>query len=89
MNLKEDIKPISYVKANAAEVLKKVSETGNPMVITQNGESKAVLLDVGTYQSMVDALSLLKILSISEKEIEEGHVCPMGEVFDRLRQELR
>jgi len=88
MNLKEDIKPISYIKTNAAQMLKRVNETRNPIVITQNGEAKAVLLDTESYQEMVSAISILKLVSQSEKEIEEGKVVKSDEVFRELRHRL-
>ena len=63
-----DIKPISYIKAHTAEILKQVEEKNNPVIITQNGEAKAVLMDVKQYQEIIDLLSLLKILSIGEND---------------------
>ncbi len=86
MNLKEDIRPISYIKTNAAQMLKRVNETRNPIVITQNGEAKAVLLDTESYQEMLSAISILKLLSQSEKEIEEGKILKNDEVFRELRK---
>ncbi len=74
MNLKEDIRPISYIKTNAADMLKRVNETHNPIVITQNGEAKAVLMDTESYQDMRNSLGILKIISESEKSIEENKV---------------
>ena len=65
----EDIKPISYVKSHTAEVMKQVGEKNNPVIITQNGEAKAVLMGVRQYQNIVDAMNLLKIVSIGEKDI--------------------
>ncbi|MEX2444563.1 MAG: type II toxin-antitoxin system Phd/YefM family antitoxin [Alkalispirochaeta sp.] len=66
MNLQADIRPISYVKSNAAEMLRQVNESHNPIVITQNGEAKAVLLDTASFQEMKDALSIMKLISQSE-----------------------
>ena len=86
MNLKEDIRPISYIKTNAAQMLKRVNETRNPIVITQNGEAKAVLLDTESYQEMLSAISILKLFSQSEKEIEEGKILKNDEVFRELRK---
>ncbi len=86
MNLKEDIRPISYIKTNAAQMLKRVNETRNPIVITQNGEARAVLLDTESYQEMLSAISILKLLSQSEKEIEEGKILKNDEVFRELRK---
>ena len=86
MNLKEYIRPISYIKTNAAQILKRVNETRNPIVITQDGEAKAVLLDTESYQEMLSAISILKLLSQSEKEIEDGRILKNDEVFRELRE---
>jgi prevent-host-death family protein len=72
INVAEDIRPISYVKSHTAEVLKQVREKNNPMVITQNGEAKAVLMDVKQYQNIVDTINLLKILSIGENDLKNN-----------------
>jgi prevent-host-death family protein len=89
MNLKDDIKPISYIKTNAADMLKRVNETRNPIVITQNGEARAVLMDTGSYQSMISALGILKLMSQSEKEIDENLVSENDEVFGRIEKRLK
>ena len=89
MNLKEDIKPISYIKTNAAKILKQVNETHNPVIITQNGEAKAVLLDVESYQQMRDSIGILKILSQSEIDIEKQELYPQEKVFSEIENKLR
>ncbi|AHC15444.1 type II toxin-antitoxin system Phd/YefM family antitoxin [Salinispira pacifica] len=88
MNLKDDIKPISYIKTNAADMLKRVNETHNPIVITQNGEAKAVLLDTESYQEMRNSLGILKMLTESEKSIGEGDVIPQDDVFQKIESKL-
>ena len=89
MQLHEAIKPISYVKAHAAEVIRNVSETGNPLVITQNGEAKAVLMDVREYDAMRESLAMLKLLALSSREAESGQTRDAGEVFSDLAARLR
>ena len=84
MRLSQDIKPISYVKANSGKVLEQVNESG-PMVITQNGEASAVLMGVKDYEQLQESLALLKILAMGRKSIEEGNSSPADEVFARLR----
>jgi prevent-host-death family protein len=84
MRLSEDIKPISYVKANTGKVLEQVNTSG-PMVITQNGEAAAVLMGIRDYENLQNSLDLLKILTIGKKNIEEGKGSPAREVFARLR----
>lgn len=84
MRLSQDIKPISYVKANSGKVLEQVNRSG-PMVITQNGEASAVLMGVKDYEQLQESLALLKILAMGRKSIEEGNYSPANEVFARLR----
>ena len=86
VNLKADIKPISYIKTNAAEMMKYVNENRNPIIITQNGEAKAVLVDVESYQDMQNAFSLMGIIKESEKEIESGKYKESDVVFSELRK---
>lgn len=88
MRLSEDIKPISYVKANTGKVLEQVNTSG-PMVITRNGEASAVLIGVKAHDKMRESLALLKILSMGSKGIEEGKGIPAKAVFSRLRERVR
>jgi prevent-host-death family protein len=85
MRYSTQIKPISYLKANAAEVLQELTEQRKPMVITQNGEAKAVIQDVASYEDTQETLALLKILALGNKQITEGRVKPMAEIVQRLR----
>ena len=89
MNYHQSIKPISYIKTNAAEMLRQVNETRNPIVITQNGEAKAVLLDTESYQDMKNSLGIMKILSRSDKDIDEGKVISNDSVFKELKDTFR
>ena len=79
------VKSISYLKANAAEVLLHLTEQREPMVITQNGEAKAVIQDVASYEETQETLALLKVLALGNREIEEGKVKPIADVVKRLR----
>ena len=85
MRYTTQIKSISYLKANAAEVLDQLAEKREPLVITQNGEAKAVMQDVASYDETQETLALLKILALGNREIEEGKVKPIAEVVNRLR----
>lgn len=88
MRLSQDIKPVSYVKANTAKILEQVNTTG-PVVITQNGEASAVLMGVKDYDDMQETMALLKILSLGSKSIEEGRGVPAETVFAHLRERIR
>jgi prevent-host-death family protein len=79
------VKPISYLKANAAEVLTRLAERREPLVITQNGEAKAVLQDVATYEETQETLALLKILALGNQDVAAGKLKPVADVVDRLR----
>jgi prevent-host-death family protein len=79
------VKPISYLKANAAEVLAQLAEGREPLVITQNGEAKAVIQDVASFEETQETLALLKILALGNAQIEAGKVKPVRDVIARLR----
>jgi prevent-host-death family protein len=79
------VKPISYLKANAAKVLTELSEQRQPLVITQNGEAKAVLQDVASFEETQETLALIQILAVGNQDLEEGRVKPVADVVARLR----
>jgi prevent-host-death family protein len=79
------IKPISYLKANADDVLQELEETRRPLIITQNGEAKAVIQDVASYEETQEMLALLKILALGSQQVERGELTPVSQVVKRLR----
>ena len=85
MKLSTQIKPISYLKAHAAEIVRTLSVQGEPLVITQNGEAKVVLQDIESYEQTQETMALLKMLALGTRQIEEGKVQPAGDVVQRLR----
>jgi prevent-host-death family protein len=85
MRYSSRIKPISYLKANAAEVLTELAEQREPLVITQNGEAKAVLQDVVSFEETQATLALLKILALGNQEVAVGKIKPVADVVARLR----
>ena len=85
-NLVNDIRPISYIKSHTAEMIRQVEEKKNPIVITQNGEAKAILIDVKTYQNLMDAVNLMKIISIGENDIRNGRTIGHDEAKNRLKK---
>jgi prevent-host-death family protein len=86
MRLSKEIKPISYLKAHAAEIVRNLAEEQVPMVITQNGEAKVVIQDIASYEQTQQTMALLKILSLGMRQVEEGKVSPATSVVKRLRQ---
>ena len=85
MKLSTRVKSISYLKANAAEVVRRLAREGEPLVITQNGEAKAVMQDVASYEQTQETLALLKILALGNRQIERGELVAAGEAIQKLR----
>jgi prevent-host-death family protein len=85
MRYSSQVKPISYLKANAAEILATLGEQREPLVITQNGEAKAVLQDVASYEATQETLALLKVLALGQQEVAAGKVKPLSDVVARLK----
>ena len=81
MRYSTQIKPISYVKSHAAELLDRIAEEREPIVITQNGEARVVLVDIASYEQTQETIALLKVLAIADKEIEAGDSVPIEEVM--------
>ncbi|PAX06563.1 type II toxin-antitoxin system Phd/YefM family antitoxin [Sphingomonas lenta] len=85
MRLSTQVKPISYVKANAAQIIDELADGGEPVVVTQNGEAKAVMMSVHEYERTKETLALLQILALAERNIEQGRTRPAREVLEELR----
>jgi prevent-host-death family protein len=86
MKLSSQIKPISYLKAHAAEVIRTLGKKGEPLVITQNGEAKVVIQDIESYEQTQETMALLKILALGNRQVEEGKLEPASRVISRLRK---
>jgi len=86
MKLSSQIKPISYLKAHAAEIVRNMGDQGGPLVITQNGKAKVVLQDIESYEQTQETMALLKILALGNRQIEAGNVEPAAVVIQRLRE---
>jgi prevent-host-death family protein len=86
VKLSRQIKPISYLKAHAAEIVRNLGEQREPLVITQNGEAKAVIQDIESFEQTQETMALLKILALGNRQIEEGRTQPAAEVIKRLRE---
>ena len=86
VNYKDDVKPISYIKTNAADMMKYINDNKNAIIITQHGEAKAALIDIESYQTMQDAFNLLKMIQLSEKDIRDGNYKESDQVFDEIKQ---
>ncbi|OPX96068.1 MAG: Antitoxin RelF [Syntrophorhabdus sp. PtaB.Bin006] len=89
MNISKDIKPITYLKAKAPDLLKQINETHRPVIITQNGEPRAVLQDPESYENMRNAIGVLKLISQGEQDIKEGKTKSQEEVFASIEKLLK
>jgi prevent-host-death family protein len=89
MNISKDIRPITYLKSKAPDLLKQINETHRPVVITQNGEPKAVLQDPRSYENMRNAIGILKLLSQGEEDVRRGKTKSQEKVFATLETMLK
>ena len=87
MRYSTHVKSISYVKANAAEVMERLKQDREPMLITQNGEACAVLQDVKSFENTQETLALLKLLALGQQDIAAGRTRPVADVVRRLREQ--
>ncbi|QIG47017.1 type II toxin-antitoxin system Phd/YefM family antitoxin [Nordella sp. HKS 07] len=89
MKLSARVKPISYLKAHAPEVIRGLAEGETPVIITLHGEAKAVLQDVAHYEETQETMALLKALALTNKEVENGKLRPASEAFERIRNRIK
>jgi len=89
MNISTDIKPVTYLKSKTADLLKEINETHRPVVITQNGEPRAVIQDPESYDNMRNALGMLKLIAQGEEDVRAGRVKSQEEVFDNVEKMLQ
>lgn len=88
MNITTDIRPVTYLKSRAADLLKQVNETQRPVIITQNGEPKAVLQDPQSFENMRNAIGILKLIALGEEDARAGNILLQDEMFARLEANL-
>jgi len=89
MNITSDIKPVTYLKSKTADLLNHINVTHRPVIITQNGEPRAVLQDPESYENMRNAIGILKALSQGESDIKNGDVKPQEDVFNEIESSLK
>ena len=85
MKYSESVKPISYLKAHAAEIIREISKKHQTLIITQNGEAKAIVQDIKAYEELQESLALLKILAQSSSDIQKGNLKPAKNVLNNIR----
>ena len=89
MNITNDIKPVTYLKSRAADLLNQINDTHRPVIITQNGEPRAVLQDPKSYENMRNAIGILKLISEGESNVREGRVRAQEDVFKDIEKGLK
>ncbi len=89
MNITNDIKPVTYLKSRAADLLKQINDTHRPVIITQNGEPKAVLQDPQSYENMRNAIGILKLVSQGEADIRNDKTMTQDDVFENIEKMLQ
>lgn len=88
MKIKEDIKPISYLKSRCADLISQINETHRPVIITQNGEPRAVIQDAESYEKTINSLNLLKVLAHSEQAVQKGNTIKQEDLFRQIDDNL-
>ena len=89
MNITNDIRPITYLKSRAADLLKQINDTHRHVIITQNGEPKAVLQDPESFENMRNAIGILKLISMGEEDIKNGNTLDQDTVFKNIEEKLK
>jgi prevent-host-death family protein len=89
MKLSTQVKPISYLKARAPDVIRDIAKQKEPLVITVRGEAKVVVQDIGSYEETQETIAILKILALANKSVEAGKVRPASEAFARIRRRVK
>ncbi len=86
MKLSRQIKPISYLKSHVSEVIRKIGEQSEPMIITQNGEAKAILQDIQSYEQQQETMALLKMLALGNHQVEKGNIRAATNAIESIRE---
>lgn len=89
MHITNDIRPVTYLKSKAADLLKQINDTHRPVIITQNGEPRAVLQDPKSFEDMRNAIGILKLLSQGEEDIKNGNVIDQDELFVKIEKQIK
>ncbi len=89
MHISSDIRPVTYLKSKAADLLKQINDTHRPVIITQNGEPRAVIQDPQSFEDMRNAIGILKLLSMGEEDIKNGALLEQAAVFKNIEETLK
>ncbi len=89
MKLSNNIKPISYLKAHAADIIRNIGSHQEPLIITQNGEAKAIVQDIDSYEKERETMAMLKVLALGNQQIDKGEVIPATDALNSVREKKR
>jgi prevent-host-death family protein len=89
MKLSNNIKPISYLKAHAADIIRNIGSHQEPLIITQNGEAKAIVQDIDSYEKERETMAMLKILALGNQQINKDAVIPAADAIKKIREKKR
>ncbi|MDA8241333.1 MAG: type II toxin-antitoxin system Phd/YefM family antitoxin [Nitrospiraceae bacterium] len=89
MKLSTAVKPISHIKSHASEVISEIAETGNPVIVTVNGEARVIIQDLKEYERDRESMAMLKMLAMGRKDMLEGRHKPLKQAFGELRKKIR
>ncbi len=89
MKLSNNIKPISFLRAHAADIIRNIGTHQNPLIITQNGEAKAIIQDIESFEKDRETMAMLKILALGNQQIEDGEVISASETLNKIRAKKR
>ena len=89
MNISSDIRPVTYLKSRAADLLKQINETHRPVIITQNGEPRAVIQDPQSFEDMRNAIGILKLISMGEEDIKNENILEQEDVFKNIEEKIK
>ncbi|MBM9537082.1 type II toxin-antitoxin system prevent-host-death family antitoxin [Desulfobulbus alkaliphilus] len=89
MNISNDIRPVTYLKSRTAELLKQINDTHRPVIITQNGEPRAVIQDPQNFEDMRNALGILKLISMGEEDLKNENFLEQEVVFKNIEEQLK
>ena len=88
MKLSQDLKPVSYFKNNMAEVIRKLNESQGTMIITQNGEAKAALIDIRAYEDLQETLAMLEMIAQGNKNLAGKRYRPAEQVLKEFEARI-
>lgn len=89
MEISSDIRPVTYLKSRAADLLKQINDTHRPVIITQNGEPRAVIQDPQSYEDMRNAIGILKLISLGEEYIQDRNIMEQEDVFNNIEEKMK